>query len=135
MANDLQISTPSRNAAMDAVTALINVGGAGTIEIYDGAKPAGPGVAVGAQVKLVTLTFSVDAFADAVNGVANANAITAGVAIANGVASWFRIKSGGGTAIMDGTVGTSNSDLVLATTTISVGLSVPCSSFTLTHPS
>jgi hypothetical protein len=134
MANNLLISNPARNAAMDAVTALLNVGGQGTLEIYDGAQPAGPATAVGSQVKLVTLTFSVDAFGDAVNGVAAAGAITAGTAIAAGTASWFRMKNGAGTAIMDGTVGTSNADLILATTTISIGLSVPCSSFTLTHP-
>jgi hypothetical protein len=134
MANNLQISNPSRSAAMDAVTALMNVGGAATMDLYEGVQPGGPGVAVGAQVKLVTLTFSVDAFNDAVNGVATANPIAAGVAVAAGTATWFRIKNGAGAAVMDGSVGTANADLILATVAISIGLSVPCSSFILTHP-
>lgn len=118
------------NAGLD----LIDVGGAGTISIYTGSQPAGPGTAVGAQVLLATLTFSATAFADAVNAVATANAITAGTGLAAGTASWYRVKSGAGTAVIDGSVGTSNADLILATTSISVGLTVPCTSFTYTHP-
>ncbi len=134
MPNNLLISVAARNAAMDAVTALINVGGAGTIEIYDGIQPAGPGTALGTQVKLVTLTFSVTSFGATANGVATANAITSGTAIANGTASWARIKSGGATSVIDASVGTSAADIVLGTTSITTGLVVPISSFTLTHP-
>lgn len=135
MANDIQISTAARNAAMDSVTALINVGGAGTIEIYTGTKPAGPGTAIGAQVLLVVLDFSADAFTDAVVGVATANAITSRAAVATGVPAWYRAKSGGGTAVWDGTVGTSGADLILGSSTINTGNTIPISSFTMTHPS
>lgn len=134
MANNILISTAARNAAMDAVTALLNVGGAGTLKIYDGAQPAGPGTAVGSQVLLVTLTFSVDAFGDATGGVSTAAAITSGTAVATGTAAWMRLASGGGTAVIDGTVGTSGTDLILGTATINSGNVVAISSFTLTHP-
>lgn len=134
MANNILISTLARNAAMDAVTLLINTGGAGTIEIYDGTQPAGPGTAVSTQVKLVTLTFSTDAFGDSANGVSTAAAITSGTAIAAGTASWFRIKNGSGTAVLDGTVGTTGTDIILGTASIASGNVVAISSFTLTHP-
>ncbi len=134
MANNLIISTAARNAAMDAVTALINVGGAGTIEIYDGSQPATPGTAVTTQNKLVTLTFSATSFAASSAGTATANAITNGTAIASGTPAWARIKSGGGTAVIDCTVGTSGTDIVLASGTIGSGSTVSLTSFTLTHP-
>jgi hypothetical protein len=134
MANNLLISVAARNAAMDAITALLNAGGAGTIDIYDGTQPAGPGTAVTTQVRLVTLTYSTTAYGAAVNGVATANAITSGTAIAAGTATWARRKSGAGTAVIDASVGTANADIILGTTTISVGLVVPLTSDTLTHP-
>jgi septum formation inhibitor-activating ATPase MinD len=66
--------------------------------------------------------------------VATANAITSGTAIAAGTATWARRKSGAGTAVIDASVGTANADIILGTTTISVGLVVPLTSDTLTHP-
>ncbi len=134
MANDFVVSTDARNAMLDAFTALLNVGGPGTIEIYSGAKPAGPATAVGAQVKLVTLTFGADAFGNAATGVATAGPIATGTAIAAGTATWFRAKDGAGAAKGDGTVGTSASDINLPTVTISVGLEVSITSLTVTHP-
>jgi len=134
MANDFVVSTDARNAMLNAFTALLNVGGPGTIEIYSGAKPAGPATAVGSQVKLVTLTFAADAFGDAVTGVATAAAIATGTAVAAGTATWFRAKDGSGAAKGDGTVGTSASDINLPTVTISAGLQVSISSLTVTHP-
>jgi hypothetical protein len=134
VANNLIISTAARNAALDAVTALLNVGGAGTIDIYDGVQPANPGTAVTTQNKLVTLTFSTTAFAASSGGSAVANAITSGTAIATGTPAWARLKSGAATAVIDCTVGTSGTDLVLASASISTGNSVSCSSWTLTHP-
>lgn len=134
MANNILISTAARNAAMDAVTLLLNAGGAGTIKIYDGTQPAGPGTAITTQVLLVTLTYSADAYGDASAGVATAAAITSGTAVATGTASWMRHASGGATAVFDGTVGTSGTDLILGTAAINSGNVVAISSFTMTHP-
>lgn len=134
MAATTTISAAAENAAMDAVTNLLNAGGAGVIEIYDGTQPATPETAVTSQNKLVTLTFSATAFGASVNGTATANAITQGTAIATGTPTWARLKSGAGTAVMDVNVGTANTTIVLASGTINTGNSVPISSFTLTHP-
>ncbi len=134
MANNLIISTAARNAALDAVTALLNTGGAGTIKIYDGSQPANPGTAVTTQNLLVTLTFSTTAFAASSSGTATANAITSGVAGFSGTATWARQASGAGTAVFDCTVGSSGTDIVLSTAVITSGNTVSISSYTLTHP-
>lgn len=134
MAQDTQVSAAARNAMLDALTALLNAGGAGTIEIYDGTKPAGPGTAITSQTKLVTLTLSSTSFAAASGGSAAANTIAAGTAVATGTASWARWKSGAGTAVFDCTVGTSGADINLGTTSIASGASVGLSGYTLTHP-
>lgn len=134
MANNLLVSVAARNAAMDAVTALLNAGGAGSVKIFDGTQPAGPGTAVSTQTLLVTLTFSATAFGAASGGVATANAITGGTAVATSTATWARLSSGAGTAVIDCTVGTSGCDINLNNTSIASGQAVSLSAFTLTHP-
>ena len=84
---------------------------------------------------LATLTFSATAFGSASNGVATANAITQdSSADDTDTATWFRISSGGGTAQMDGNVGTSSADLILNTTSIVAGAVVSISSGQITVP-
>ncbi len=134
IANNVLISTAARNAAVDATTALFNIGGAGTINVYDGTQPAGPGTAVTTQNLLVTLTFSATSFSSGSAGVATANAITSGTAGANGTPAWSRWKSGAGTAVIDCTVGTSGCDINLSSATIASGNTVSISALTLTHP-
>lgn len=131
MANNTIVSTAERNAMLDAFTALLN---SGTVEIYTGAQPAGPGTAITTQTLLATLTLSATAFAAASGGSATANTITPGVAGATGTAAWARWKSSGGTPEMDCSVGASGADLNLPTTSIVTGVTVGISSYTLTHP-
>jgi hypothetical protein len=53
---------------------------------------------------------------------------------AAGTATWFRIvKADGTTQVIDGSAGTSGTDLVLNTATISVGVNVSISAFTITR--
>jgi hypothetical protein len=134
MPNNLIISNASKTAAMNAVTALLNAGGPGTANIYSGAQPAGPDTGITSQTLLASLTFSATAFAAASNGVSTANAITAGTAIATGTATWARLQSGAWTPIIDCSVGTSASDIILGSTSITGGNTVSLTSFTLTHP-
>lgn len=136
MANNFDISNAARSAAADAVVDLVDGGaGAGLLRIYDGTKPAGPDTAITTQILLAELTFSDPAFGAASNGVATANAITAdSSANASGTATWFRVVTSAGTAIFDGEVGTSGSDLNLNSTSISAGAEVSVSSFTYTQP-
>lgn len=136
MANDVNLSAAAANAACNALVDLIDAGsGAGTLRIYDGTKPAGPGTAITDQNLLAELTFSDPAFGNASNGVATASAITQdSSANASGTASWFRILDSDATAILDGTVGTSGADLNLVTTTITATQPVQISSLTVTIP-
>jgi hypothetical protein len=140
MASNFKLSTAARNALVNAVVDLLDTGGAGDpkIAIYNGTQPAGPGTAVTTQTKLVEFTLDgTAAFGSAVNGVASLDvspAITA-LASAGGTATWFRAVDSGGTAVFDGSVGTSNADLIMNTASISNGNTCEITSLTITAPS
>ena len=132
MALNPKRTNAAATAACDAMAVLANNG---FLDIYDGTQPVTADTAVGAQVKLASLTFSATAFAGAVNGVATANAIGSDAAAdATGTATWFRVyKSDHTTAVWDGSVGTSSADLVLNSTAIQVGAQVSVTALTLTE--
>jgi hypothetical protein len=129
----IKFDTATRNAEMDAVTA--RVGTSGLLRVYNGTRPANPGTAITSQTMLVELTTNATAFAPAASGgVLTANAISNGTAAATGTASWFRLfQSNGTTAIIDGDVGTSGSDLNLNNTSIATGQTVSVTSFAITE--
>lgn len=131
MALNPTLSNAAASAAADAVTALVN---SGFLDLYDGTQPATPDTAVTTQVKLARLTLNATAFGAAVNGVATANAITSDAsADASGTASWCRTLTSGGTAVFDGSVGTSGCNLNLSTTAIVAAGVVAVSAFTYTQ--
>lgn len=135
MAADPRITNLTASAACDAVVDRMDLGGAGTLRIYDGTIPTDADTAVGAQVILSEHTLSATAFGAASNGVATAAAIGADTsANATGTAAWFRITNGAGTTIMDGTVGTATSDLIVNTVAFVSGANVTIDSFTVTMP-
>lgn len=132
MALNTRISTTLANAQLDAVNALANNG---KIRIYDGAQPATPETAIGAQVMLSESVFGATAFGAASGKVITAAAI-AGVAIAaSGTAAWCRIlKSDGTTVLFDGTVGTSASNIIVDSATFTAAVTLNINSLTLTLP-
>ncbi len=123
----LAFSTTLRNAMLDQITAA--VGASGLLRIYDGTRPATGGAATTLLAELTcNATFAPAASA----GVLTLNAITQdSSANATGTATWFRITTSGGTAVIDGNVGTSGSDLNLTTTAIVSGQPVSVTSFTI----
>lgn len=129
----ITVADNAANAAMDAIGPLFN---SGKLRIYDGSKPSDPDTAVGAQTLLAELTFGATAFGASSAGVITANAITDdSSANASGTAAWYRcVKSDGTTPLIDGTVGTSGSDLNLNSVTIGAGATVSCTAFTITFP-
>jgi len=131
MANNLKLSDASVNAEASALSALLN---SGYLRIYSGSQPATADTAIGAQVLLAELRFGATAFGSPASGVMTANPITADSdADATGTAAWFRaLKSDGTTAVCDGTVGTSGTDLIIATTSIVQHAQVSCTSLTYT---
>jgi hypothetical protein len=136
MALDPKITNAAASAAADAVVDLCDAGaGAATLRIYDGSVPATADTALSGNTLLAQLTMSDPAFGAASNGVATANAITQDAsADATGTATFFRILDSNSNVIIQGTVGTATSDLVLNTTSIVAGATVSVTSLTYTQP-
>jgi hypothetical protein len=131
----IKISTAARNAACDAVVDLLDGGASfGKIRIYDGSQPAGPGTAIGAQVLLAEFTLEDPAFGSAATGVATLDAtpVLTTTGVAAGTATWFRALDSNNLAVFDGSAGTSGTDLILNTATVSVGVNLECSAGTIT---
>lgn len=131
----LAYSAAIRRAMLDAITSA--AGGSALLKFYDGSRPATNGTATNL---LATLTCNAT-FAPAASGSTDGaavtltlNAITGANASATGTATWFRITTSGGTFVMDGSVGTSGSDLNMTSTTSFVsGQPVAVSSFVITE--
>lgn len=117
------------NTACDAMAALLDNG---WLDIYSGVQPATADAAV-AGTLLASLRFGTPAFAPAAAGIAFANAITQeSDAPATGTAAWYRCtKADHTTGVQDGSVGTSDANLVLDTLAIVQHGQVPLASFTL----
>lgn len=118
-----------RNNQLDEITA--RAGASALLRIYDGSRPATGGAATTLLAELVcNATFAAAAAA----GVLTLNAIAADAsANATGTATWFRIvQSDGTTHVLDGSAGTSGTDLVLNTASIVAGANVSISSATIT---
>jgi hypothetical protein len=116
-----------RNDRLDLITAQIDAGTAGLLEIYDGTRPATGGTVT---TLLAELVFSTTSFPAAASGTMSANAITGDAsANATGTATWFRVTDSTGAFVMDGDVGTSGSDMNLNTTSIQSGVAVDITDF------
>lgn len=123
---------------LDALTALI--GASATIKIYSGTQPAttltGRSGTLGATLGMSATPFPASTSATS-NGLATAtaNAISSETnAPASITAGYFSLATSGGTVIMQGNVGTSAADLILNTTTITIGDTVAITSFLVTLP-
>lgn len=130
----IEIAQAARQAACDAVVDLLDAGGAGTLEIRTGTAADPDGAPTGTL--LATLTFSATAFGAAdTDGIATANSITDDTsADATDTAAHFVAKSGAGSTIFTGTVGTSGADLNLNTVAIVTGATVSVTSMTFQAP-
>ena len=120
-------STAARNAATDAVTALI--GASGKLKFRLTGTVSSPGTAV------ATLSLSATAFGASSTGTATANAITSDTA-ATGNASpvaTATLETSGGTVVIHCAVAASGSDInMTGGLTVGSGDTVSCSSLTYT---
>lgn len=120
-------STAARNAATDAVTALIST--SGNLKFRLSGTVGSPGTAV------ATLALSATAFGAASSGVATANAIssdTNATGNASPVAT-ATLETSGGTVVIHCAVGASGSDINMSNgLTVANGDTVSCSSLTYT---
>jgi len=123
------LQTATRDAACDAIVDLVDGGtGAGTIEIKSAAST------VAGTSEIATLTFSDPAFGASSSGTATASTITDDTNATGGTATDYTVFDSAGTAIWQGDVATTGSDLNLSSTSIGAGDTVSISSFTLTVP-
>ena len=129
MPTNLKYSNGTRNAQQNG---LITYAGSGAlINIYAGSQPANANTAISGQTLLVTLTVS-GSFGTDSNGTITLSTVTNGTAVATGTASFFRItQSDNTTVVMDGSVATSDADLVLNNTSIATGQVVSISAGTI----
>lgn len=118
-----------RNAQLDAITTF--AGNGAKLRIYDGTQPATGGTATTMLAEFTLGTpFAAGAASASLSPTLPAN--TTGAAA--GTAAWFRIvKSDGTTHVLDGSAGTSGTDLVLNTASITVGVTVSITAFTITR--
>lgn len=124
--------TLSAAAAQSMATALATaIGTNSTIKVYSGTRPATPETAVTTQTLLFTAT---DATVTASGGTVTGSDPAAVTAVASGTAAWFRVSTSAGTAILDGTVGTSGADMNLSSTSIVAGGSDDLGAPTYTVP-
>ena len=135
MASNLKYSASLKNLQQDAITT--KVGASCLIDIMSGAQPTNPDTAIGAQVILATLTGNATFAPAAAGGVLTLNSITSGTGTAGAgggtTATWFRMKTSGSVAHVDGTVGISGADLNLNNTSIATGQTVAVTPWTLTN--
>lgn len=122
------IATTVRNAMCDAFVDAFDVGSAdagGDIQIRTS----------GGTTLLAELVCAAPAFGAASSGVATANAIAdEDDAPANGTAAVGRFRNRDNATIADCTVGTSGADIILNTTSITLGDRVEITAFTVTMP-
>jgi len=129
-----KISDLARSAACNAIVDLLDVGGAGTLTFRTGAAPAATTDADSGTL-LATCPFAAEAFGAASAGVATAAAITSDSSVdASGTPEHFRAKSGAGTVIFQGTVGTSGANINFDSVTWVAGGTVAVSALTVTVP-
>jgi len=129
MASNIHLSTTLRNALLDAINAVIGSGG--KLKIYSGTQPANV-AASEAGTLLASLTLSSSPLAAAGSGSAAFNTITGDTSADNtGTATHFSITKSDDTRVIEGSVGTSGSDLNVASTSFVAGQDIEVTSFTL----
>lgn len=132
----MRISTAARNAACDGMVDLTETGsGTAVVEIYTGSAPGSIGSAPAGDL-LVSFDLQDPAFGAASSGVATLLGVSiSGTGVAAGTAGYARLVNQNGDATADTEdVGTSGNEVVMSTTTVSIGLDLSLDSMTITMP-
>ena len=139
MAFQTRLGKTAAKAVVDALVDRLDTETGATqalVQIYDGSQPSSPEIAIGTQTKLAEIAIGTTAFGPA-NTTATANyavatcsgvphSDTSATGHATKTAAWFRAVNQGGTAIIDGDIGTTTStaDMAIDNTSISAGQTV-----------
>ncbi|KNA31054.1 hypothetical protein ADU20_27430 [Burkholderia pseudomallei] len=122
-------STTLRDAMLDAITT--QAGASALLNIYSGTRPA-TGGALSGNTLLAQLTCNATFAPASSGGVLTLNSIASNAAAATGTATWARLTTSGGTFVADFSVGTSGTEIIIATTSITSGATVSVTSATIT---
>jgi hypothetical protein len=118
----LKYSNGLRHAQNEAL--ITYAGSDAIINIYQGSAPANANTGITTQTLLVSCVLS-GAFGTDTNGTLTLGTVNTGVAVATGVANFFRVfKSDNTSVVMDGSVGVTGADLNLDITAINITQSV-----------
>jgi hypothetical protein len=118
-----------RNAQMDAITTFAGAGA--KLRIYDGTRPA-----TGATATTLLAEFTLGSpFAPAATSATLSPTLPSNAtAAATGTATWFRVvKADGTTHVLDGSAGTTGTDMILNTTSITSGITVSVTAWSVTR--
>lgn len=127
----LSYTTAVRNTGLDAITSAI--GASGLLRIYDGTPPASVNNALSGNTQLAELALSATAAPSASGGVLTFSSISNDAsADATGTASFFRLLTSGGTAVVQGTVSTSGADINFDSVSFVAGGTVSVTSLAFT---
>lgn len=126
------LRTDIANLVVGNATTIAN-GSSHKLILYSGTMPTNAGTALSGNTAVATI--SGITWGAAASGVATISASTADNGAVGGTATFFRLtKTDGTTVIIQGTVGTSGSDLNLNNTVINAGANVSLTSGTYTAP-
>lgn len=125
------VDTAATNASATALATAL--GASATIEVRTSTKPATPETAASGTLLATVTIASWTAASDGSGTVTGSNPAAVTVA-ATGTAAHFRAKASGGTAILDGTVGTTGTDMVLDSTSLVAGGTLDLAAPVLTYP-
>ncbi|WP_182377900.1 hypothetical protein [Nocardioides sp. WS12] len=120
-----RIAVAVREDMMDALELAIDGGSGGaTLEIRSGTQPADADTtATGTLLATLTLNDPGGVQATGVITIDVSPAITA-TAVATATATWARLKDSAGATVLDGSVGTSGTDFIIDSTSITSGQTV-----------
>lgn len=108
----ISVSDAATNAQLDTLASLLD---GGYLRLFTGQRPSSPDAAISSQTLLAELKFGRPAFNAASDGMLRARAIKPDDSVAqSGTVGWYRAyMRDGKTAIIDGTVGTKDADMIV----------------------
>jgi hypothetical protein len=116
----ITLQNNARDAACNAIAALHN---SGTLEFQ-----------TSADAEVATITFGATAFGASSSGTAAANAMTPDTNATGGTTTKFVTKTSGAAIILSGTVGTTETDIIIDNTVVPAGVTVDLTAFSITVP-
>jgi hypothetical protein len=118
-----------RNAQMDAITTFAGAGA--KLRIYNGTRPATGGTAT---TLLAEFTLGSPFAPAAATAILSPTLPSDTTGATDGTATWFRVvKADGTTHVLDGSAGTSATDMILNTVSITTGVAVAVTAWTVTR--